>query len=108
MGCGTQVRFDLFSVLFLFQRETVVSTSWKSALHGDSMWSSHPISVEVQKPEEIDDIFDAISYQKVFKNIFSCGLKSFYCEIISLKKEDGHTARYPGNPGYLGYSGYPD
>lgn len=75
-----------FSVLFLFQRETVVSTSWKSALHGDSMWSSHPISVEVQKPEEIDDIFDAISYQKVFKNIFSCGLKSFYCEIISLKK----------------------
>ncbi|RMX39901.1 hypothetical protein pdam_00022441, partial [Pocillopora damicornis] len=45
-------------------RETVVSTSWKSALHGDSMWSSHPISVEVQKPEEIDDIFDAISYQK--------------------------------------------
>ena len=77
-----------FSVLFLFQRETVVSTSWKSALHGDSMWSSHPISVEVQKPEEIDDIFDAISYQKVFKDIFSCGLKSFYCEVISLKKEN--------------------
>lgn len=88
MGCGTQVRFDLFLFFFLFQRETVVSTSWKSALHGDSMWSSHPISVEVQKPEEIDDIFDAISYQKVFKDIFSCGLKSFYCEVISLKKEN--------------------
>ena len=57
------------------------------------MWSSHPISVEVQKPEEIDDIFDAISYQKVFKDIFSCGLKSFYCEVISLKKENSSIRR---------------
>ena len=40
-------------------------TSWQSALQGDYAWSSHPISVKVQKPEEIDEIFDAISYQKV-------------------------------------------
>jgi len=45
-------------------REPVVSTSWLSALEADSSWSSHPISVKVQRPEEIDDIFDTISYQK--------------------------------------------
>ena len=42
-----------------------MSTSWQSALQADSAWSSHPISVKVQRPDEIDDIFDAISYQKV-------------------------------------------
>ncbi|KAL9980017.1 hypothetical protein ACROYT_G008548 [Oculina patagonica] len=46
------------------QREPVVATSWLSALQADSAWSSHPISVKVQRPEEIDDIFDTISYQK--------------------------------------------
>jgi len=45
-------------------REPVVSTSWQSALQADSARSSHPISVKVQRPEEIDDIFDTISYQK--------------------------------------------
>ena len=36
-----------------------------SALQADSKWSSHPISVQVHRPEDIDDIFDTISYQKV-------------------------------------------
>ena len=49
----------------IFQRERVVPTSWLSALQADSAWSSHPISVQVHRPEEIDDIFDTISYQKV-------------------------------------------
>ena len=57
----------VYLTAYLFQREPVVSTSWLSALEADSSWSSHPISVKVQRPEEIDDIFDTISYQKVRK-----------------------------------------
>ena len=57
--------------LIFFQREPVVSTSWQSALQADSARSSHPISVKVQRPEEIDDIFDTISYQKVRKPLHS-------------------------------------
>ena len=53
-----------------------MATSWQSALQADSAWSSHPISVKVQRPEEIDDIFDTISYQKVSRPLhaFSGGL----------------------------------
>ena len=31
----------------------------------DSLVSSHPIYIEVERPEDIDQIFDAISYAKV-------------------------------------------
>ncbi|XP_068680760.1 endoplasmic reticulum aminopeptidase 2-like isoform X3 [Montipora foliosa] len=45
-------------------RDEVVATSWLTALEADSAWSSHPISVQVYRPEDIDDIFDTISYKK--------------------------------------------
>ncbi|XP_068748162.1 leucyl-cystinyl aminopeptidase-like [Montipora capricornis] len=45
-------------------RDEVVATSWLVALEADSAWSSHPISVQVHRPEDIDDIFDTISYKK--------------------------------------------
>ena len=51
----------------IFQRERVVATSWLNGLQADSAWTSHPISVQVHRPEEIDDIFDTISYQKVIR-----------------------------------------
>ena len=35
-----------------------------SALGADQLASTHPISVEVNSPEEIDQIFDSISYEK--------------------------------------------
>ena len=36
-----------------------------TALTLDSLHDSHPISVEVNDPDEIESIFDAISYSKV-------------------------------------------
>ena len=36
----------------------------QSALGYDSLTSSHPISVPVNVPDEINEIFDTISYQK--------------------------------------------
>ena len=63
--CPPPALDGVYLTVSLFQREPVVSTSWLSALEADSAWSSHPISVKVQRPEEIDDIFDTISYQKV-------------------------------------------
>ena len=35
------------------------------ALYRDSLSDSHPISVSVQDPAEISELFDAISYRKV-------------------------------------------
>lgn len=35
------------------------------ALNEDQSSYSHPISVDVKDPEEIDNLFDAISYRKV-------------------------------------------
>ena len=36
-----------------------------TALALDSLHDSHPISVEVTDPDEVESIFDAISYSKV-------------------------------------------
>lgn len=37
---------------------------WSPALVLDSLKNSHPIEVPVSNPNEIDEIFDDISYQK--------------------------------------------
>ena len=37
---------------------------FNSALHLDSLKSSHPIEVAVSNPDEIEEIFDDISYAK--------------------------------------------
>ena len=44
----------------------------QTAFSVDQSSFSHPISVEVKDPKEIDNIFDAISYEKVWtvNNIF--------------------------------------
>ena len=42
---------------------TVYTT--QTALHADSYGNSHPISVSVKDPNEINAIFDSISYDKV-------------------------------------------
>lgn len=41
-----------------------VATMRKKALSLDSLSSSHPIEVEVNHPDEVNEIFDAISYNK--------------------------------------------
>ena len=35
------------------------------ALYRDSLTNSHPVSVDVDDPAEISELFDAISYKKV-------------------------------------------
>ena len=49
------------------------------ALQLDSLTSSHPISVPVQDPTEINEIFDSISYDKV-----SFILKFGYMFVLSI------------------------
>ncbi|CAF2983694.1 unnamed protein product [Rotaria sp. Silwood2] len=44
--------------------DVFVTTTVQRALVMDSLYSSHPISVEVTHPDEINSIFDAISYDK--------------------------------------------
>jgi len=41
------------------------------ALHSDGFSSSHPISVPVNNPSEIGEIFDTISYEKVCTDVTS-------------------------------------
>ena len=42
-----------------------VSNTLTDALELDALKNSHPIEVEVGHPSEVDEIFDAISYNKV-------------------------------------------
>ena len=42
----------------------------RPALSLDALTTSHPISVDVKDPKEIEAIFDTISYKKVHKFIF--------------------------------------
>ncbi|KAF4672967.1 hypothetical protein FOL47_011156 [Perkinsus chesapeaki] len=41
-----------------------VSSDLESALHLDGMRSSHPIKVPITAAEDVDEVFDAISYEK--------------------------------------------
>ena len=55
----TNVLFPEFSIWTQFVTDTLLS-----ALDLDSMENSHPIEVEVGHPDEVDEIFDNISYNK--------------------------------------------
>ena len=46
-----------------------VPTGWQAAVSLDSMKNSHPVSQNVQRNSEIDELFDAISYNKVSTKI---------------------------------------
>ncbi|CAH1252312.1 ERAP1 [Branchiostoma lanceolatum] len=41
-----------------------VATDLQTALYADALSNSHPISVTVHRPEEVEEIFDSISYDK--------------------------------------------
>lgn len=49
--------------------EQFVSHDMFGAMNLDALDSSHPIEVEVGHPSEVDEIFDQISYSKVFISI---------------------------------------
>ena len=49
-----------------------------TALTLDSLHDSHPISVEVTDPDEIESIFDAISYSKVISHLCMFTIQWFF------------------------------
>ncbi|MDP8023520.1 MAG: M1 family metallopeptidase [Nitrososphaeria archaeon] len=68
--------------------EDFVLTETDPALHADSLSTTHPIHVPVNKPEEIEQIFDDISYGKggsvlrmledyIGEKYFESGIKSY-------------------------------
>lgn len=55
---------------FLFlQDDQVVVIDMSAAFAEDGLANSHPIRIPITRPEEISQIFDAITYEKVFKGI---------------------------------------
>lgn len=56
----TDVLYPEFSIWTQFVGDHLIT-----ALELDSMENSHPIEVEVGHPDEVDEIFDSISYNKV-------------------------------------------
>lgn len=76
-----------------------VCADYTRALELDGMSNSHPIEVEVGHPEEVNEIFDAVSYSKgasvirmlheyVGENDFKAGLNSY---LIAFKYKNGRT-----------------
>ena len=57
--------------------------NYEVSLVQKSLETSHPISVDVNNPKEINYIFDAISYDKVIK--LSLDLKQILKNVIFLK-----------------------
>ena len=66
---------ESFATFMSYKAQDALFKEWKiseqflekvtsSALGADQLESTHPISVEVNSPEEIDQIFDSISYEK--------------------------------------------
>ena len=52
--------------LFISKFDQLVNIVFTN-MHADSVSSSHPISVEVNNPDEINEIFDGITYGKVIQ-----------------------------------------
>ena len=54
----------LTSVLLLLSPPQFVSSEMVKALETDSLLSSHPVEVEIKDPDEIEQVFDNLSYSK--------------------------------------------
>lgn len=55
-----------------------ISDNVLSALNLDSLHNSHPVEVPVNHPDEIEEIFDLISYQKVNYYLVNINATSFH------------------------------
>ena len=47
----------------------MVVIDMSAAFAADGLVNSHPIRIPITRPEEISQIFDSITYEKVFKYI---------------------------------------
>ena len=59
--------------------EQIVSECLHGVMVLDSLESSHPISVVVRHPDEINELFDHISYSKGLFIVGWCGMVGFFC-----------------------------
>lgn len=50
------------------QDDQVVVIDMSAAFAEDSLANSHPIRIPITRPEEISQIFDSITYEKVFRH----------------------------------------
>ena len=74
------------TLLFLCQLDLQVPTGWQAAISLDSLKNSHPIDQPVDTPSEIDELFDAISYNKVsFSLVFHVILFRNFCSKICFR-----------------------
>jgi aminopeptidase N len=48
-----------------FQDDQFVTETLLNALYLDSLENSHPINLKVDNPNQINELFDAITYDKV-------------------------------------------
>ena len=56
------------TVLFSPQKDEFVINDLENAFALDGLATSHPVQVDVNHPDEINEIFDSISYNKVPKD----------------------------------------
>lgn len=66
----------------LMQLEQFVAHTLQTALSADSMENTHPISVPVHNPSQITEIFDSISYDKVW-SVIRYSYFGYICEYYS-------------------------
>lgn len=63
---GTQtVVFDVCVCFFFTQDDQIVVLDMSAAFSSDGLANSHPIKIPIERPEEINQIFDSITYEKV-------------------------------------------
>jgi len=89
------VIFDL--IYFHFQFDQFVSSVVHRAFSIDGLATSHPIYVPVYNPDEINEIFDAISYDKV-RNKEKCNFAKavFYIQSnLYIKVTQGNLKMWP-------------
>ena len=74
VSCIQYCSFSRFLLVFsVHQDDQFLVDTINNAMYSDGKTSSHPISVPVQDPAEIAEIFDAISYEKVIVARGLCG-----------------------------------
>lgn len=57
------------SYFFLTQDDQIVVLDLSAAFAADGLENSHPIRIPIARPEDIKQIFDSITYEKVTTKI---------------------------------------
>lgn len=69
--CADTISLNPVLSSFTFQKDLIVMNEILDVMAVDALASSHPLSskeADVQKPEQINELFDSITYSKVQYN----------------------------------------